>query len=127
MVTKILNIMKLSNKNLLILFIFFKNNNIICTLTNVKGSPLNWATVGTKKMRGTKKITTSSITNTTKLLYNYSTKINSTNIYLKIKGTNKSKFFFIKSLKTIGFTILSIQENLIIPHNGCKKLRTRRI
>nr|YP_009660503.1 ribosomal protein S11 [Corallina chilensis]QCS25451.1 ribosomal protein S11 [Corallina chilensis] len=119
--------MQLPNKNLSILFIFFKNNNIICTLTNANGAPLNWATVGTNKMRGTKKITTSSIINTIKLLYNYSIRMNSTSIHLKIKGTNKSKLFFIKSLKTIGFIILSIQENLIIPHNGCKKIRTRRI
>nr|YP_009138134.1 ribosomal protein S11 [Calliarthron tuberculosum]AKG26266.1 ribosomal protein S11 [Calliarthron tuberculosum] len=122
-----LKIMNLLNKNLSILSILFKSNNILCTLTDTKGNTLIWATAGSKKIRSTKKITSISITNMIKTLYDYSYKTNSTEIYIKIKGANKNKNFLIKKLKTIGFTIWLIQESLILPHNGCRKIRSRRI
>ena len=120
--------MKLLTKNFLILSVVFTHNNMLCTLTDLKGKSLMWTTIGQKKPHGIKKTTNTSIFLVVQDLYKYTTKmwrINS--IYIKIKGTNKNKSTFIKLLKIIGFNILMIQERTTIPHGGCKKPQRRRL
>ncbi len=118
--------MNLINKRSIILFVFFTNNNILCTITNFRGETLMWSTAGSDKVKGTKKITTSTIFTLIKKLYNF---INANNfsLYIKVKGINKVKTNFIKQLKTFNFNILVIQEKLCLPHSGCKRSKVRKL
>lgn len=117
--------MKLINKPPIILFVFFTNNNIICTITNFEGKTLMWSTSGSNKINGIKKITTSTIFTLVKKLYNFNN-ISSLSIYVRIKGISKFKINFVKHLKYIGFNILTIQEKFCFPHAGCKKSKSRK-
>nr|WDA66155.1 ribosomal protein S11 [Lithothamnion corallioides] len=110
-----------------ILLLLFTKNNIICTITNLQGKTLVWVTAGSVKLQGTKKITTSTISSVVKKLYTFNKEFGYTHIHIRLKGINKNRNLFIKYLKVIGFNIVSLKEKIILPHNGCKKPRNRRI
>ena len=119
--------MELINKPSIILYIYFKNSNIICTITDVKGRTLVWITAGSNKLKGTKKITVTTISLLLKFLCGYIKKQSLSTVYIKIRGTNKLKTNFIKYLKILGFNILFVQEKLCLPYGGCKQPRIRRL
>lgn len=119
--------MKLLNSYTAILFIYFTRNNILCTITNLQGNTLAWSTAGTKKLKGAKKITISSIHALSKTLSKYSSDRGILTVYVKVKGTNRLKSSFIKSLKLLNFNILLLQEKLCLPHSGCRKNRIRKL
>nr|WDA66133.1 ribosomal protein S11 [Phymatolithon calcareum] len=110
-----------------VLSVLFTKNNIICTLTDITGKLITWTTTGSFKFRGVKKVTASTISSTIKKLYNYNKNFGYNCTHVKLKGINKHKILFIKNLKTIGFNISSLQDSLILPHNGCRTNRSRRI
>lgn len=118
--------MKLLNKSPIILFVYFTNNNILCTISSIQGQTLMWSTVGLNKLKGTKKITTSTVSVLTKYLYNFSKNKDLLTLHVKIKGTNKIKSNFIKHLKLLGFNILTIQEKFCLPYGGCKNAKVRK-
>lgn len=119
--------MKLLNKSPLILFIYFTNSNILCTITNIQGKTLTWINIGTEKVKGTRKITTSSIYNLVKTINNFFKVQNNSSMYIRVKGTNKNKTTLIKQLKLVGLVVLSIQEQINIPYGGCKKYSVRKL
>lgn len=119
--------MKLLVNPTLILIIKFTNNNILCTLINIKGNVLIGTSAGIKKIKGTKKISTTTISLLIKKIYNWIKVKNFPSIHIKVKGTHKFKTNFIKYLKLVGFNILTIQEKLYLPHSGCKQSQTRKL
>lgn len=110
-----------------ILLLLFTKNNVICTITSLKGNTLTWLTAGSIKIRGTKKINNVIVSLIVKKLYLYNKKFGYTHTHIRLKGLDKSKNLFIKYLKIIGFSIISVKENFLLPHNGCKKTRSRKI
>ena len=119
--------MKLLNKNHLLININFTNTNVICTVTDMNGKTLTWASTGKEKIKGMKKITTSTILVLAKYLYVYNIRNNISVTHVKIKGINKIKTGFIKQLKLLGLNILTIQQKFNLPHGGCKNARTRKL
>lgn len=115
------------NTNSLILFVLFSKNNILCTLTTLKGETLIGISGGANRTKGIKKSTNSTVFAIIKTLYNYSKKFSYLTLYIRIKGTSKNKNNFIKYLKSFGFNILLIQEKFSSPHGGCKMIKSRRI
>lgn len=114
-------------KHSLILFVIFTNNNILCTLTDLEGKTLKSVSTGSKKIKGIKKVTNTTITTIIKILYKYVKTYKFFSLYVRIKGTSKSKNEFIKTLKTHNFNILLIQEKLSLPHGGCRTPRLRKL
>lgn len=120
-------IMQLINKNTLILFVLLTNNNIICTLTNLNGQILKSVSIGSKKIKGAKKITNTTIFTTVKSLRVYMKLYNFPFLYLRIKGNNRTKNELVKYFKIQGFNILMIQEKLLLPYAGCKNSKARKL
>lgn len=119
--------MKNNNKNLIVLSILFTSNNILYSVTQLNGDVLFWTTSGTKKLKGTKKIVSTSITSAIKFTANYISSLNYKYVYVKIKGFGKSKRTVIKQLNQSFFNILLISDETSFPHNGCKRSKIRRI
>nr|YP_011017670.1 ribosomal protein S11 [Centroceras gasparrinii]WQF69493.1 ribosomal protein S11 [Centroceras gasparrinii] len=111
--------------NSLLLSITLTNNNILLNLVNLEGKTLIFSSVGTLKIKGTKKIT---ITSLKMLIKNLSTQLQYSKIHIKIKGLSKYKRFFLKLLlKSAKFEILSFCDLTSLPHNGVRKNKVRRI
>ena len=111
--------------NSVILHVYFTSNNILCTITNLKGKILFSFSAGMYKLKGLKKVTTTTINSLIKNLY--SKLKNHQVVYLKLKGYHKNKNDFLKCLKMTKWEILLIQENLCRPHGGCKQPKIRKI
>lgn len=119
--------MDFTQKKANVLLILFTKNNIICTLTTLSGKVISWATAGSLKTKGSKKITSIIIISLIKQLFKYSQILGYTHTHIKTKGINKNKSFVIKYIKIVGFNIVSLQEKIILPYNGCKTPSNRRI
>lgn len=115
------------NKKLVILSILFTPNNILFTLTCLNGKVLFWTSSGTKKIKGTKKISISIILLIINNIIEYLYKFNYNFIYIKTKGFNKNKKNILKYFKFSFLKILLISDETFFPHNGCKKSKLRRI
>jgi ribosomal protein S11 len=61
------------------------------------------------------------------LLLNLLNKNNKINIFIKLKGLNKFKKIVIKQLQLYPINIISIVDETILAHNGCKKKSTRKL
>lgn len=120
-------IMQLINKNTLILFVLLTNNNIIYTLTNLNGRVLKSISMGSKKVKGAKKITNTTIFTVIKSLCVHMKLYNFPFLYLRIKGSNRTKNELVKYFKIQGFNILMIQEKLLVPYGGCKNSKSRKL
>ena len=119
--------MELIYKNSAVLSILFTKNNIFCTFSNLEGKTLNSISIGSKKIKGLKKTTNLTIFFLIKDLNKLISKYKIFYLYLKLKGINKNKNLFFKSLKNIQSTILYIQNKNKIAYGGCKMPKTRKI
>nr|AHX02528.1 ribosomal protein S11 [Schizymenia dubyi] len=119
--------MQNTNQKSIILVVVFTTNNIIYTLTNLKGDVLFWTSIGTQKISKTKKVSLITVTTITKLIIYEINMRNYKFIHVKLKGVNKYKKMILKCLKQSFLSILSICDILLLPHNGCKRIKIRRI
>nr|YP_009511827.1 ribosomal protein S11 [Gracilaria ferox]AXI97704.1 ribosomal protein S11 [Gracilaria ferox]UAD89655.1 ribosomal protein S11 [Gracilaria ferox] len=107
--------------------ILFTSNNILCTVTNIKGGVLFWTSAGSKKSRGTKKVTLTTIISILGLILEYLNKSKIKNIHLNLSGFDKNKKIVLKYFKHSFLNILSVTNNSMLSHNGCKNLKKRYI
>nr|YP_009511928.1 ribosomal protein S11 [Gracilariopsis mclachlanii]AXI97855.1 ribosomal protein S11 [Gracilariopsis mclachlanii] len=116
-----------NNLKSIILVITFTSNNILYTLTDIEGKVLFWTSSGLKRLKGAKKITLTTIIFSIKTILAYFDNIKIKSIHLKLKGFDKNKKIVLKILKQSTLNILSIANNSMSAHNGCKKPKSRRI
>nr|YP_009511852.1 ribosomal protein S11 [Gracilaria gracilis]AXI97729.1 ribosomal protein S11 [Gracilaria gracilis] len=107
--------------------ILFTSNNILCAITNIKGEVLFWTSAGSKKARGTKKVTLTTTISILQAILEYLNKSKVKYIHLNLNGFNKNKKVVLKYFKQSLFNILSITNNSMRAHNGCKKVKQRHI
>nr|YP_010199522.1 ribosomal protein S11 [Gracilaria baiana]UAD89380.1 ribosomal protein S11 [Gracilaria baiana] len=107
--------------------ILFTPNNILCTVTNIRGKVLFWTSAGSKKSRGMKKVTLTTIISILRLIMEYLNKSKIKNIHLNLSGFDKNKKIVLKYFKHSFFNILSLTNNSMLSHNGCKNLKKRYI
>nr|YP_010726698.1 ribosomal protein S11 [Cystoclonium purpureum f. stellatum]WDY85185.1 ribosomal protein S11 [Cystoclonium purpureum f. stellatum] len=117
----------LNNNKLIILSVLFTPNNILFSVSNLKGQTLFWTSTGSKKLKGTKKITFAFVILIVKNIKYFINKLEYKFIFIKIKGFNKNKKIFLRCLKQYFGNVVLIYEKTSFPHNGCKKSKLRRI
>nr|UAD89505.1 ribosomal protein S11 [Gracilaria changii] len=114
-----------SNLKSVRLNILFTSNNILCTVTDIRGKVLLWTSAGSKKVKGTKKVTLTAIIAILKLIFNYLNQSKIKHIHLNLNGFDRHKKIVLKYLKQSFLNILSITNNSMLSHNGCKNLKKR--
>ena len=119
--------MQLIYQNSAVLSVLFTKNNIFCTLSNLEGKTLNSISTGSKKFKGLKKTTNLTIIYLIKDLNKTTEKFEIFHLYLNLKGLNKNKNLFLKSLKNIKSNLLSIQNKNKIAYGGCKIPKARKV
>ena len=109
-----------------IIYILLTSNNIFYTITDLKGNVKFWTSLGTKKIKGTKKITLNSIKFNLVDIF-YKANFSNNKIHIIFRGTHKYKKFIIKYIKQLNLNILSICDYTANAHNGCKLKKKRRL
>lgn len=111
-------------KNISFLIILFTHNNIFFNILDSKKKLIFQLSLGNQKVRGLKKTNINSIQNSLNIVYSILKNFN-LNIHLKLKGLNKYKKVVLKNLKRYNLNILSINDEIIIVHNGCRNKKNR--
>uniref|UniRef100_A0A4D6BP51 Ribosomal protein S11 n=1 Tax=Balbiania investiens TaxID=111861 RepID=A0A4D6BP51_9FLOR len=110
-----------------VIFILFTSNNVIYSLTDLKGSVLLWTSTGTQRTKGLKKSMPLTIYTSMLAIAKKSYELGFLKVHLKIKGFNKNKKSIVKALNHSSLTALSLQDLTSFPHNGCRVAKCRRI
>nr|AVK39559.1 ribosomal protein S11 [Paralemanea sp.] len=108
-------------------FALLTSNNTVYSITNFAGEVLFATSVGVCKTKGLKKLVLSNVHLSILRLVQYIHKEKFTHLYVKIKGTNKTKKLFVKTLSSLDLEIFAFQDITSLPHNGCRKKRQKRI
>ena len=102
-------------------------NNIIISLTNLKGEVISWSSAGKMGFRGSKKNTpyaaqVAADAAAAKAL-EYGMKI----LSVEIKGPGSGRETALRALQARGFKIISIKDTTPMPHNGTRPPKKRRV
>ena len=114
-------------KNTGIIFILFTSNNVLCSLTDIKGKLVSWTSAGSQRSKGLKKSIPIVIYSAITKLANIALNHNILHVHVKFKGLSKSKKSILKALNHSSIKLLSIQDVTALPHNGCRNPRKKRL
>jgi len=116
------------NQKICLLYIIFTLNNIFYVLVNPWGKIITWTSCGRYKVKGLKKITVNSIKiSLSNIINKLSETKNHLELHIKLKGLNKFKKIVLKQLKQLNLNILSLCDEIVVLHGGCKKKKQRKL
>ena len=102
-------------------------NNTIITLTDKQGNCLGWVSSGGIGFKGSKKATPFAASKVAENLSAIAAKIGMQKISISVKGIGSGRESAIRAFAARGFELLSIKDETPIPHNGCRRRKTRRV
>jgi len=109
------------------LFIYSSYNNTILTLTDSKGNVLAWTSAGRIGFKGTKKGTPYAANRVAEVMAQMIQKMKLDNIQVKVKGIGGGRESAVRTLVAKGIELASIEDITPIPHNGCKRPKSRKL
>jgi small subunit ribosomal protein S11 len=102
-------------------------NNIIVSITDLKGDVLSWASAGKMGFRGSKKNTPYAAqvaaTDCSKRAYDMG--LRKVDVY--VKGTGSGREAAIRAISQAGIEVTMITDITPLPHNGCRPPKRRRV
>lgn len=102
-------------------------NNIIITLTDLKGNVLSWTSAGNLGFKGTKKATPFAASKVAGGMAQTIKKLKVGKVSIFVKGIGSGRDSALRSLAGKGLDIISIKDVTPIPHNGCRPPKVRRV
>ena len=102
-------------------------NNIIISLTNLKGEVISWSSAGKMGFRGSKKNTPyaaqTAAEDCAKVAYDLG--LRTVKVYLKGPGNGRESA--VRAISGIGINVSEIVDITPTPHNGCRPPKRRRV
>jgi small subunit ribosomal protein S11 len=102
-------------------------NNTIVTITDSIGNTLCWSSSGTSGFKGAKKNTPFAAQSAAQNAAIKAKELGMEKVEVIIKGRGNGRESSIRALKSVGLTILSIEDRTPIAHNGCRPPKKRRL
>lgn len=113
--------------NNIIIYINIHFNNIMVTITNLKGNVIDWFSCGSLGLRGFRKTSPLAAKILSAALADRTKEYSNKNFYLKIKGINPIKKALLKYIGLQDLNIVKIEELSMFPFNGCKPQKKRKL
>jgi len=101
-------------------------NNTIVTVTDEKGSVINWASAGTASFKGSRKSTPFAAQTTAEKAATAAKELGLLKVDVFVKGPGAGRENAIRALATCGLEVLSITDVSPVAHNGCRPPKRRR-
>ena len=102
-------------------------NNIIVSITDLRGNVISWASAGKMGFRGSKKNTPyaaqMSATDCGKKAYDMGLR----KVEVFVKGTGAGREAAIRAVAAVGLDVTLIKDITPLPHNGCRPPKRRRV
>jgi small subunit ribosomal protein S11 len=102
-------------------------NNILLTLTDLKGNVIAWSSSGSLGFRGPKKATPFAAAKVVEAVTEKVNKLGLRQLDVYVRGIGSGREAAIRSLAARGFDIHLIKDVTPVPHNGCRPKKPRRV
>ena len=102
-------------------------NNIIISITNLKGEVVSWSSAGKMGFRGSKKNTPYAAQVAAEDCSKTAQDLGLRQVKVYVKGPGNGRESAIRSLNACGLKIKSITDVTPLPHNGCRPSKKRRV
>lgn len=102
-------------------------NNIIVSVTDLKGNVVGWASAGKMGFRGSKKNTpyAAQVAATEVARDCFERGLQTVEVY--VKGTGSGREAAIRAVSNVGINVTMIRDITPLPHNGCRPPKRRRV
>src|SRR3972149_2092388 len=102
-------------------------NNVLITITDLRGNTIAWGTAGKAGFRGSKKSTPFAATVAAENCAREALNLGLRRVHVRVQGPGSGRESAIQALASAGLDILSIKDVTPIPHNGCRPPKKRRV
>ena len=102
-------------------------NNVLITITDLRGNALVWGTAGKAGFKGSKKSTPFAATVAAENAGREAMNLGVRRLQVLVQGPGSGRESAIQALASVGLKILSIRDVTPIPHNGCRPPKKRRV
>jgi small subunit ribosomal protein S11 len=102
-------------------------NNVLITITDMRGNTLSWGTAGKAGFKGSKKSTPFAATVAAVKCGRVGVKMGLRRVHLGVQGPGSGRESAIQALASAGLKVISIRDVTPIPHNGCRPPKKRRV
>jgi small subunit ribosomal protein S11 len=99
-------------------------NNLLITITDLKGNTLVWGSAGKAGFKGSKKSTPFAATVAAE---NCGREAMNLGVHVRVQGPGSGRESAIQALASVGLKVVSIRDVTPIPHNGCRPPKKRRV
>ncbi|MFL2587851.1 MAG: 30S ribosomal protein S11 [Flavobacteriaceae bacterium] len=102
-------------------------NNIIISLTNLKGEVIAWSSAGKMGFRGSKKNTPYAAQTAAEDASKVAVEAGLRKVKVYVKGPGNGRESAIRTLHNSGIEVTEIVDVTPLPHNGCRPPKRRRV
>ena len=102
-------------------------NNVIITITDMKGNTVTWGTAGKAGFKGSKKSTPFAATVAAENCGREAMNLGVRRVQVRVQGPGSGRESAIQALASVGLRVVSIRDVTPIPHNGCRPPKKRRV
>ena len=108
-------------------FVHASYNNTIVTLTEPSGDVIAWSSAGASGFKGARKATPYAAQISAENAAEKAKAYGLERVHVYVKGVGSGREQAIRGLSSSGIDVISISDTTPIPHNGCRKKKTRRV
>jgi small subunit ribosomal protein S11 len=102
-------------------------NNVLITITDLRGNVLAWGTAGKAGFKGSKKSTPFAATVAAENCGREAMNLGLRRVHVRVQGPGSGRESAIQALASVGLRGVSIRDVTPIPHNGCRPPKKRRV
>lgn len=102
-------------------------NNLLITITDMKGNTLVWGSAGKAGFKGSKKSTPFAATVAAENCGREAMNLGVRRLHVRVQGPGSGRESAIQALASVGLKVVSIRDVTPIPHNGCRPPKKRRV
>lgn len=102
-------------------------NNVLVTITDMRGNTIAWGTAGKAGFKGSKKSTPFAATVAAENVGREAMNLGVRKLHVLVQGPGSGRESAIQALASVGLRVVSIKDVTPIPHNGCRPPKKRRV
>ena len=102
-------------------------NNLLVTITDMRGNALAWGSAGKAGFKGSKKSTPFAATVAAENCGREAMNLGLRRVHVRVQGPGSGRESAIQALASVGLRVVSIRDVTPIPHNGCRPPKKRRV
>jgi small subunit ribosomal protein S11 len=102
-------------------------NNLLITITDMRGNTLAWGSAGKAGFKGSKKSTPFAATVAGEQAGREAVTLGVRRVHVRVQGPGSGRESAIQALVAAGLQVKSIKDVTPIPHNGCRPPKRRRV